>query len=93
MENEHTNKSEKIKNALVQTKTFALNLPFISHVRVFLDRKSKWEKLYGEANEKFADHKKQDELMLTPICAWVSQIALRLLETDPLPHSSFATRT
>ena len=64
MENEHTNKSEKIKNALVQTKTFALNLPFISHVRVFLDRKSKWEKLYGEANEKFADHKKQDELML-----------------------------
>ena len=64
MENDHTNKSEKIKNALVQTKTFALNLPFISHVRVFLDRKSKWEKLYGEANEKFADHKKQDELML-----------------------------
>ena len=64
MENEHTNKSEKIKNALVQAKTFALNLPFISHVRVFLDRKSKWEKLYGEANEKFADHKKQDELML-----------------------------
>ena len=33
MENEHTNKSEKIKNALVQTKTFALNLPFISHVQ------------------------------------------------------------
>jgi len=64
MENDDTSKSEKIKNALAQTKTFALNLPFISHVRVFLDRKSKWEKLYGEANEKFADHKKQDELML-----------------------------
>jgi hypothetical protein len=64
MENDDTSKNEKIKNALAQTKTFALNLPFISHVRVFLDRKSKWEKLYGEANEKFADHKKQDELML-----------------------------
>ena len=64
MDNKNTNKSEKIKDALVKTKTFALNLPFISHLRVFLDRKSKWEKLYDEANEKFADHEKQDELML-----------------------------
>ena len=64
MENKNTNKSEKIKDALVKAKTFALNLPFISHLRVFLDRKSKWEKLYDEANEKFADHEKQDELML-----------------------------
>ena len=48
----NTNKSEKIKDALVKTKTFALNLPFISHLRVFLDRKSKWEKLYDEEESK-----------------------------------------
>ena len=69
MENKNTNKSEKIKDALVKTKTFALNLPFISHLRVFPDRKSKWEKLYDEANEKFADHEKQDELMFDCIAS------------------------
>ena len=55
---------DDVKNVMIKTKTFALGLPIISQVSILLDRNAKWKKLYAEANEKFDNFEKQDELML-----------------------------